>query len=143
MAHRRLQRCPTVSFLGHSKSLERPWYRRAKKDVPNFSFSSHSNIAWAFSNLVGVHFHHFRAQDSRQNQGNGDTAQESLRELSSDPEAGANHHRFPPSYDDFAEALGENDEPPHPNPICVSFSMSLADNPSHVVRGRPEFPTEV
>jgi len=50
---------------------------------------------------------------------------------------------FPPSYDDFVEALSENNGSPHANPICVSFSMSLADIPSHIVRDRPEFPTEV
>jgi len=45
----------------------------------------------------------------------------------------------PPSYDDFAEALSENNQSPHANPIIVSFSVvSLADIPSHTVRGEVE-----
>ena len=61
------------------------------------------------------------------------------RGLSSDLGAGANRHFFPPpSYDDFAEAMSENKESPHANPILVRFSVSLAGILSHIVRGGVE-----
>ena len=140
MTHRRLQRCPTVSFLGHSSVLG---IGERRKTCVIFLFL-HIQILHGLSPTWSESI---STTSGRRTLYKTNAMATPLRKVSE------NYHltlkwvrittAFPPSYDDFAEALGENDEPPHANPICVSFSISLADIPSHIVRGRSEFPTKV
>ena len=136
----RLRHCPTGSSLAHLESIEHHLYRRVKRDDHDF-FLSDSNTTWALFNwsesisttLEGrtLDIANAMATPLKKVSGNYRLTLKRVRFATA----------FPP-YDDSAEALSENDISPHAGSVCLSLSMTLADPPSHIIRGGPKFPAE-